>query len=121
MKKAEQLRKKVLENHKEWLEAISENIEDYPNSLDIADSANEVDFKETMFNNCGFDYEWTSSEQVNLDGVELIVEFNYTGLEVFVLKNDDVNGDEDWFVALENEYCFSIPWAEFDSQMMEYK
>lgn len=64
--KANEIKQEILKNYKEWLLEMNGNIEDYPNSLDIADSGNQADFRDTMFNNTGFEISWSEfDEQMN--------------------------------------------------------
>lgn len=115
--KAEELKQKILENHLEWLNGMISNIEDYPNSLDIAESANQADFKDTMFS--GTDFEWIENTTVVGENGTFNAEFDYFGFSFSIYQNEDVNGDEDWFIELEDEYNFSISWTEFDNQVNE--
>ena len=119
MKKAEELKKTILKNHIAWLEGISENIEDYPNTLDIADSANQADFKDCMFLDTPF--EFIDTDIVNGENANFDAFFDINGFSFSIYKNEDVIGTEAWFLELEDEYNFNISWQEFDEQMNKYK
>lgn len=111
---AKTLKEHVLKNHRDWLVGMYSNIVDYPNSLDIAESANESDFRDTMFN--GIEHTWVDNKAVVINNVTFNAEFNYSGFSFSVYQNED---DEDMlplFTELEEEYNFNIPWGEFDSQ-----
>jgi hypothetical protein len=118
MIKAELIKKQVLANHKEWLDGMFSNIEDFPNSLDIAESANEADFSDTLFN--GLDVSFQEEEAVNIFGITCKYEFNHHGFELYPYCEDGEE-EEAWYKELEEEFKIFIPWDEFDEQKNEYK
>jgi len=109
--KALEIKTAILANHRDWLKGISENIEEYPNSLDVAESANQADFRECMFLNTPFD-ETVAGENATFNAM-----FDNSGFTFSVYKNEDVSGNEDWFLKLEDEFNFTISWREFDEQV----
>lgn len=109
------LKKEILRNHREWLEGINDNIEDYPNSLDIAESANQADFRDTMFNNVNV--QWIGDNVISIDGITVEAEFNANGFEANLYLNEDCDSSEDWYLELCEKYNIAISWAEFNEQV----
>lgn len=117
--KKEKIKKVILKNHVAWLKEMSRNIEDYPNTLDIADSANQADFRDRMFNNTPF--EWVEHTTVAGENIIFNAKFDNSGFSFSVYQNEDVDTTEEWFLELEEEYNFNISWQEFDEQMNKHK
>ncbi|MDR1008551.1 MAG: hypothetical protein LBL65_08365, partial [Campylobacteraceae bacterium] len=113
-----ELRELILRNHRAWLVGMLENLEDLGSlqgdALDIAESANQADFRDCMFDSIA--HEWLDRNIVVVEGVRLDLEWDNSGLDITVYKHEDEDDDNPDLLARKEKWDTFIPWSEFDYQ-----